>query len=155
MEFAKLMQGLADTVSAGDGGKVAQMFTSDGVYHDVYYGEFTGHEPIKDMVENWFHKHATDFKWDFHEAVTDGKIGFARYVFSYVSTMEGCKGNRALFEGVSLVELDGDKIKSYREVANIGPGLVSLGFNSERTYKILKKHSDDLSARDESKGHLK
>ncbi|MCW9035733.1 MAG: nuclear transport factor 2 family protein [Rhodospirillales bacterium] len=154
MDFATLMQGLADAASAGDGDKVADFFTDDGIYHDVYYGAFQGREKIKEMIHNYFHAHAKNFIWDFHGAVSDGKVGYARYVFSYESTIAGCEGNRAMFEGVSHVELDGDKLTNYHEVANIGLGLVSLGFPAERTYKILQKHSAQLQARDESKHHF-
>jgi len=154
MNFAEMMQGLANAVSAGDGDKVADFFTDDGVYHDVYYGAFQGREKIKEMIKDYFHAHATNFIWDFHDAISDGKIGYARYVFSYESTIEGCEGNRAMFEGVSIVELDGDKLISYKEVANVGPGLVSLGFPPERTYKILKKHSNQLQERGESQHHF-
>ncbi len=154
MDFIALMQGLADAASAGDGDKVANYFTEDGIYHDVYYGTFQGHENIKKMIETLFHGHATDFIWDFHDPITNGKTGYARYVFSYKSTLEGFEGNQAMFEGVSYVELEGDKLKSYQEIANIGPGLVSLGFPAERTYKILQKHATQLQERGESQHHF-
>lgn len=154
MNFAELIQAMGQAAAAGDGGRVADFFTEDGVYHDVYYGAFRGRAAIRKMIEDHFHAHGANFKWDFHDPVSDGKTGYARYVFSYESTLEGCEGNRAMFEGVSILELDGDKFASYREVANIGPGLVSLGFPAERTHRILKKHSDELRARDESRHHF-
>lgn len=154
MNFAALMQGLADAVSVGDGDRVADFFTEDGIYHDVYYGPFQGRDKIKEMIRDYFHAHGKNFIWDFHGAISDGKIGYARYVFSYESTLPGFEGNRAMFEGVSHVELDGNKLTSYHEVANIGPGLVSLGFPADRTYKILQKHSAMLQARGESKHHF-
>ena len=154
MDFAKLMARLAEAACAGDGAAVAALFTENGVYHDVYYGPFEGHEAIVGMIEGLFHGYAKNFIWDFHEPVSNGDIGYARYVFSYESTLPECAGNRAMFEGVSRVELEGGKLKSYSEVANIGPGLVSLGFPAERTYKILEKHSKALQSRDESRHHF-
>jgi len=154
MDFAKLMNDLSAAVCAGDGAALAKLFTADGVYHDVYYGAFEGHEAIEKMIRELFHGHAKNFIWDFHEPISDGTVGYARYVFSYESTLAGFEGNRAMFEGVACVSLDNGKIKSYSEVANIGPGLVSLGFPAERTSKILQKHSSALQGRDESQHHF-
>lgn len=154
MDFAKLMNDLAAAACVGDGEALARLFTDDGVYHDVYYGAFRGHDAIKGMVNDLFHGHARNFIWDFHDPVSDGNIGYARYVFSYESTLAGYEGNRAMFEGVSRVELENGKLKHYAEVANIGPGLVSLGFSPERTCKILHKHSMALQERDESRHHF-
>jgi ketosteroid isomerase-like protein len=154
MEFTTLMNSLAKAASEGDGAAVAALFTEDGVYHDVYYGAFKGREAIENMVKDLFHGHAKNFIWDFHEPVSDGTIGYARYVFSYESTLPECVGNRAMFEGVSRVELEGGKVKCYSEVANIGPGLVSLGFPPDRTCKILEKHSKALQSREESRHHF-
>jgi len=155
MDFKELMTKLAASAAAGDGAEVASCFCEDGVYHDVYYGAFEGHEKIIDMIENWFHRDAEDFIWDIHEAASDGSVGFARYVFSYKSKLPEAKGGRAGFEGVSFVHLENGLIKSYSEIANIGPGLIDLGFAPDRVCKILKKFGDPVWQREESKAHMK
>jgi hypothetical protein len=105
------------------------------------------------MLENRFHRDAGNFRWDMHDPVRDGAVGYVRYVFSYDSKLAGCEGRRGMFEGVGLLGLDGDLIRSYREVANIGPGLVSLGFAPERIAKILGRAAAELAGRPESAGH--
>jgi hypothetical protein len=67
-----------------------------------------------------------------HEPVTDGHTLYARYTFSYVSTLPEAQGRRVGFEGVSIIKLRDGLIVEYREVANVGPALVALGFAPER-----------------------
>lgn len=152
-DFTVLMNAFASAAVAGDGSRFAALFTEDGVYHDVFYGEFRGRAAIADMLENRFHRDATNFRWDMHDPVRAGDIGYVRYVFSYDSRLRGCEGRRGMFEGVSLLRLDGDLIRDYREVANVGPGLVALGFAPDRIAKILGREARELAARPEAKGH--
>ena len=49
---------------------------------------------------------------------------YARYTFSYRSTLPEAKGARAMFEGVAIMTLRDGKIVSYHEVANTAPAFV-------------------------------
>jgi ketosteroid isomerase-like protein len=148
------MDAFAAAAVAGDGAGFAALFTEDGAYHDVFYGTFRGRAAIADMLENRFHRDAENFRWDMHDPVRNGDIGYVRYVFSYDSKLAGAEGRRGMFEGVSILDLDGDLIRAYREVANVGPGLVSLGFAPERVVKILGREARELAARREAEGHV-
>ena len=141
MDFAQLTAKLADAACRGDGAALAALFTEDGVYHDVFYGAFTGRDAIKTMIEEYFHRDAENFRWDFHDPVSDGEIGYVRYVFSYDSKLPDFKGKRSIFEGISIIRLDNGLIADYREVANAAVGLVKLGFAPERVMKILTKQA--------------
>ena len=151
--FASLLDDFAAAAVAGDGPRFAALFTEDGCYHDVFYGLFQGRAAIADMLENRFHRDAGNFRWDMHDPVRDGDIGYARYVFSYDSKLAGAEGRRGLFEGVSVLRFDGSLIRDYREVANVGPGLVALGFAPERIAKILGREARALAERPEARGH--
>lgn len=153
MDFPGLMRALAESVMAADGARFASLFTEDAVYHDVFYGAFRGREAIRDMLENRFHRDAANFRWDFHDPVSDGETGYARYVFSYDSRLPDATGKRGMFEGVSIVRLKDGLIHDYREVANAGPGLARLGFAPERLEKILSRMAGELAGRDEAAGH--
>lgn len=153
--FAALMEKFAAAAVAGDGARFSALFTEDGVYHDVFYGTFRGRAAIADMLENRFHRDAENFRWDMHDPVRRGDIGYARYLFSYDSKLAGAEGRRGMFEGVSILGLDGDLIRSYREVANVGPGLVSLGFAPERVAKILGRAGRALAESPEAAGHTR
>ena len=96
------------------------------------------------MIDDWFHRTARDFRWDMHRPVSDGKMLYAYYTFSYVSLLPEANGKRVGFEGVSMMKLRDGKIADYSEVANVGPAFVELGFAPERTAKILAKEGAHL-----------
>ena len=64
------------------------------------------------------------------------------------------QGRRVGFEGVSIMSLRDGKIAEYREVANVAPGFVQMGFAPERIAKILASEGEELKARPEMKRHL-
>ena len=153
MEFRDLITTMAAAIARGDGTAAAACFSPAGVYHDVFYGAFPRAE-IPRMVSDYFHRDAANFIWDMHDAVSDGRIGYARYVFSYDGRMPGTEGRRALFEGVSVCTLDDGLILSYHEVANTAPGLYQLGFPAARLERIVARQAAALAAREESRHHL-
>ncbi len=152
MSFAALITAMTQAACRGDGAAVAACFTADGVYHDCFYGAFRG-SAIATMIEDYFHRDARDFRWDLHDLVDDGRIGYARYVFSYESKLANASGRRGMFEGVSICELRDGRLASYREVANSAVGLHVLGFPAERIAKLLAREAHELAARDEAAGH--
>lgn len=153
MKFDDLMQRFAAAAVEGNGARFASLFAEDGQYHDVFYGTFTGRTEIADMLENRFHRDATNFRWDMHDPVCQGGIGYVRYLFSYDSKLEGAEGRRGMFEGVAIVVLRDGLIASYREVANVGPCLARLGFEPERLAKLMAREAEHLAARPEAAGH--
>jgi len=155
MEFGVLMGRMVDAVCAGDREEVAGCFIEDGIYDDVFYGLFRGREQIMDMIGNYFHRDARNFRWDLHDPVCNGNIGYVRYVFSFESKLKGFEGNRTMFDGVSIVTLQDGLIRVYREIANTAPGLQRMGFSPERLGRVINKQGSELAARDESRGHLK
>lgn len=152
MSFAELMATMTQAACRGDGAAVAACFTADGVYHDCFYGAFTG-PAIATMIEDYFHRDARDFRWDLHDIVDDGRVGYARYVFSYESKLPNAIGRRALFEGVSICELREGRLARYREVANAAVGLHTLGFAPERIAKLLDREARELAGRSEATAH--
>ena len=154
MEPSALLKAFCSAVERRDGKGFASLFTEDGVYHDVFYGDFKGHAKIAEMIDDWFYRTAHGFRWEMHRPVSDGKMLYAYYTFSYVSKRPEAEGKRVGFEGVSIMTLRDGKIAEYREVANVGPAFVELGFAPERTAKILAKEGAHLKAQPEWKRHL-
>jgi ketosteroid isomerase-like protein len=154
METTELLRAFCDAVERRNGAAFASLFTEDGVYHDVFYGAFEGREKIAAMIDDWFYRTATDFRWDMHEPVSDGRTLYARYTFSYRSTLPEAKGARAMFEGVAVMQLRDGRIESYREVANVAPGFVDMNFAPERIAKIAARQGAELRSRPEMKRHL-
>jgi ketosteroid isomerase-like protein len=152
--ISAMLRAFCDAVEARNGAGFADLFTEDGVYHDVFYGPFEGRARITAMIDDWFYRTATDFRWDMHAPVSDGETLYARYTFSYRSTLPEAKGARAMFEGVAIMTLRGDKIAAYHEVANTAPGFVDMNFAAERIAKIAARQGAALKARPEMQRHL-
>ncbi len=153
METTALLKEFCSAVERRDGKAFARLFTEDGVYHDIFYGDFKGPARIAEMIDDWFHRTAREFRWEMHRPLSDGQSLYAYYTFSYVSTLPEAEGRRVGFEGVSMMTLRDGKIAEYREVANVGPAFVELGFAPERVSKILAKEGAHLKKAPEWKRH--
>ena len=154
MSTEQLLRAFCDAVEQRNGKAFAELFTEDGVYHDVFYGAFAGRAKIAEMIDDVFYRTATDFRWDMHSPVSDGKTVYAHYTFSYRSTLPEAKGARVMFEGVAMMKLRDGKILEYHEVANTAPAFVDMNFAPERIAKIFAKQGAALKARPEMRRHL-
>jgi hypothetical protein len=148
-----LLRAFCDAVECRDGASFASLFSEDGIYHDAFYGSFAGRTKIAELIGDWFYRTARDFRWEMHEPITDGQTLYARYTFSYVSTLPEAQGRRVGFEGVSIMKLRDGLIVEYREIANVGPALVALGFAPERVSKILGREGARLRSTPEMARH--
>jgi ketosteroid isomerase-like protein len=154
MNISAMLRAFCDAVEQRNGAAFADLFTEDGVYHDVFYGAFTGRAKIAGMIDDWFYRTASDFRWDMHDPVSDGTTLYARYTFSYRSTLPEAKGARAMFEGVAIMTLRDGQIAAYHEVANTAPGFVDMNFAPERIARIAARQAAALKARPEMRRHL-
>jgi ketosteroid isomerase-like protein len=154
MNVTSLLHNFCNAVEQRNGKAFAKLFAEDGVYHDVFYGPFEGHAKIAEMIDEVFYRTATDFRWDMHSPVSDGKTLYAHYTFSYRSTLPEAKGARVMFEGVAMMKLRDGKILEYHEVANTAPAFVDMNFAPERIAKIFAKQGAALKARPEMRRHL-
>ena len=153
MDASALLKTFCSAVERRDGKAFAQLFTEDGVYHDVFYGAFKGREKIAEMIDDWFYRTARDFRWEMFRPVSDGTMLYAYYTFSYISTLPEAQGRRVGFDGVSIMRLENGKIAEYREVANSSIGLLEIGFAPERVAKILGREAAHIKARPEWQRH--
>jgi len=154
MTISAMLRTFCDAVERRDGKAFAELFTEDGVYHDVFYGAFEGRAKIAEMIGHHFYRTATDFRWDMHAPVCDGETLYARYTFSYRSLLPEAKGARAMFEGVAIMTLRDGFIAEYHEVANTAPAFVDMNFAPERIAKIAARQGAALKARPEMQRHL-
>jgi ketosteroid isomerase-like protein len=151
---AMMLRAFCKAVERRDGAAFAALFTEDGVYHDVFYGAFSGRTKIAEMIDDWFYRTAEDFRWDMHAPVSDGKTLYARYTFSYRSKLPEANGARAMFEGVAIMTLRDGLIAEYHEVANTAAAFVDLNFAPGRIVKIVAKQGAALKVRPEMARHL-
>ncbi len=145
-EFRALIERMTQAICCGDGAAAAACFIPDGIYHDGFYGEFRGREAIRGMVENHFHANARDFSWALSDALSDGKLAYARYRFSYVSKIPGSVGTRVFFSGISQVRLQDGLISRYGEVFDRGVALAQMNFAPERIAKSLARWAAEEKA---------
>jgi len=138
-QFAALIGRMTQSICGGDPEAAAACFTEDGVYHDGFYGAFTGRAAIAEMVRKHFYGDAEDFAWEMSDVVSDGRIGYASYLFSYTATMAGAEGRRIAFRGLSKVRLENGLMKRYEEIFERAPVLAKLGFADARILKSVHK----------------
>ena len=127
----------------------AALFTEDGVYHDVFYGAFKGREKIAEMIDDWFHRTARDFRWEMFRPVSDGTMLYAYYTFSYVSTAargQGQAGRLRRRVDHAARERQDRRVPRGRQ---FGIGLLDIGFAPERVAKILGKEAKHIKERPE------
>src|SRR6202012_1036399 len=132
--------------TAGDGQSFAACFTEDGVYHDYIYGPHKGRTAITDMLENLFHRDATDYHWEFRDPVVNGNIGYARSLSRFVSTIPEFKGRKVVIDGISRFVLKDGLIAAYHESVNGGVAQAQLGVAPERMAKVMKRWSERFLA---------
>ena len=111
--FGKLLTRMTGAICATDPEGTAACFTPRGVYHDGFYGEFRGRDEIVRMLKQHFYADARDFDWKVFDPICDGRLGYARYDFSYLPTMSGAPAGRVGFSGISICELEGGLIRHY------------------------------------------
>ena len=138
---------------ANDGAELAGLFTDDGVYEDCFFGAHQGRDEIIAMLAR-FHATGTGYRWDFFDPLADGRIGYARWRFSYASKMPGAEGKPVVFEGTSLFAFRGERIARYSEAFDRGVALVQQDFPAERLKKILLKAAQAQNATAECREHL-
>ena len=143
-DFQTLVARLGAAATAGDGNAFAACFAEDGVYHDYIYGPHRGRGAIADMLENLFHRDATDYHWRFFDPVTDGRIGYARSLSRFVSTVPEFKGKQVVIDGISRFVLKNGLISEYFESVNGGVAMAQLGVAPERMAKVFRRWSDRL-----------
>jgi len=153
MPFKQLIEAMTQAAVRGDGRAVAECFTEDGVYHDVFYGSFKGSQ-IADLIDNYFHRDATDFIWDLYDPVETDGVGYVRYVFSYASKLEGKEGVRAGFEGVSICKIREGRIAEYKEVALAACSLHMLGMEDQKVARFVSKEAQEFCGRNETAHHF-
>ena len=145
MDATTLLRAFCDAVERRDGADFASLFSEDGVYHDAFFGAFAGRAKIAELIDDWLYRTAHDFRWDMREPLTDGHTLYARYAFSYVSTLPEAQGRRVGFEGVSIMKLRDGQIIEYREVANVGPALVALASRRSGCARSLRARASDCA----------
>lgn len=147
MPFEEILDKFSNAVTAGDGAALGALFTEDGVYDDIFYGAFAGREAIARMLEDIFYDGGTDFRWEFRRPVSDGKTGYAYWMFSYTGENKNNKGQRVVFDGVGIFHLRDGLIERYEDMCNGCVPLRQMGTPAPIVDRMLGKWQAHLEAR--------
>ena len=146
MRFETILEKFSAAVTAGDGAALGALFTEDGIYDDVFYGEFAGRDAIAGMLAI-FHDGGTDFRWEFRDPVSNGKTGYAYWLFSYTGANRNNKGKRVVFDGVGIFHLRDGLIERYEDMCNGALPLKQMGTPAPIVDRMLGKWQAHLEAR--------
>ena len=142
MEFSKIVNTFTTAVENNDGQRLASLFTIDGIYDDYIYGEFKGRENIAMMLPTHFHRDAKEFSWEMYDLLSDKRIGYARYRFSFTSTLTGSENLKVAVPGMAFFNFNGSLIEYYGEVVNGGIPMAQLNLPAGKIKRVFEKWSD-------------
>ena len=151
--FIALLEDFAAAGVANDGARFVALFVEDATYDDNFFGLHRGRGEIAAMLQR-FHDTGADYRWEFHDQITDGRLGYAWFRFSFASRMPGYEGKPVLIQGISCFRFAGGLIAEYREVFDTGIALAQLGFPPDRLKRILDKEAAERNASPAAKEHL-
>ena len=151
--FSDLLTRFARVVEANDGQGLAMLFTADGTYEDGFFGPHTGRAAIAAMLQR-FHDTGANHSWEFADPISDGVLGYARFLFSYTSRLPESQGCPVLFEGISRFQFRDGLIARYSEAFDRGVALVQLGFPADRIKRVLEKTAAAQNQLPEAGRHL-
>jgi len=155
MQFPELMKELTEAVIAYDGQRLAKLFTEDGYYEDSLRGRFHGKTEIRRLGDEVFKVALGEMKWDIADAVDDGRVGYARWVFSFTSRRQGSEGKRVVLRGMSVAELENGLMKAFQDVYDGGMVFAQLGVPAEAYRDLYAKKAAEIVADPGLAAHLR
>ena len=142
LEFSTIVKTFTTAVENNDGEKLASLFTVDGIYDDYIYGEFKGRRNIAMMLPTHFHRDARNFSWEMYDLLNNKSKGYARYRFSFTSTLTSSENLKVAVHGMAYFHFEDNLIKYYGEVVNGGIPMAQLNLPAGKIKRVFEKWSD-------------
>ena len=140
-----LVERFAEAFNRCDVEGLLACFTEDATYRDLFYGPHTGQAALRGMFERMF-REGRDYRWQMNAIVVEAHRAAAEWTFGYTATaaVPRSEGRRVRFSGMSIFDLDGGdleggRIRAYREHADTGVALLQLGFAPESLARVLSR----------------
>ena len=152
--FARLLDEFTHSAESGDGRRFAAHFTEDAIYYDYIYGPHRGRAEIAHMMQDMFHRDATDYRWEMRDPVFDGAMGYAWSLSSFTSTIPQFEGAKIVIDGMSRFLVRDGLICEYRESVNGGVAMQQLGVSPEKMAKVFTRWTNWLKDRPETQDYL-
>lgn len=148
-----VIQKFATAVEAGVPEDIAALFSQNGVYHDLVYGDFAGREAIAGMFRDRWFRDAGRFKWDMLDVVSDGRTAYAHWIHSF-DLLNPPGSERVVVDGATQFLLTPDgQIERYREWTEGFGSLLNAGASRSTIDYIMSRHDQAVRARPEAAGH--
>ena len=111
-----------------DPARVAEVFTPDATYHDLFYGVHHGHANIREMLARMY-ADGREHRWDMTTVVSDAWTTIAewRFAFTVAGTAARGGGRTLRFDGVSVFATRDGLCHTYREYFDRGAALLAVG----------------------------
>ena len=77
-----------------------------------------------------------------YDVISNDSKGYARYRFSFTSTLPGSEGLKVAVPGMAYFKFNGSLIKYYGEVVNGGIPMAQLNLPVEKIKRVFEKWSD-------------
>ena len=77
-----------------------------------------------------------------YDVISNDSKGYARYRFSFTSTLTGSEGLKVAVPGMAYFQFNGTLIKYYGEVVNGGIPMAQLNLPAEKIKRVFEKWSD-------------
>ena len=152
--FANLLRAFTLSAESGDGARFAGHFTEDAFYHDYIYGPHVGRADIGRMLQDLFHRDATNYRWEMFDPVFAGVTGYAWSLSSFTSTIPDYIGKHVVIDGMSRFVIRDGLIAEYRESVNGGVAMAQLGVAPERMNRVMLRWAGWLKERPQTKAYL-
>ncbi|TCK27693.1 nuclear transport factor 2 family protein [Pseudonocardia endophytica] len=129
----------ADAFHARDADRVADLFTPDAEYRDLFYGLHRGRSGIRALFARMFDE-GRDHRWEMATVVTDGTTTAAEWRFTFTVTgPESRGGGRTLvFDGMSVFVTSGALCHRYREYFDRGAALLAVGLAPDAVARVVR-----------------
>jgi ketosteroid isomerase-like protein len=121
---------------------VLDCFTDDIDYRDIFYGDFVGHDALRDMFSRTFAESAVHI-WTVTRTLSTPQALVAEWEFDYTvsDSVPSGGGRRLILPGVSWLELRDGRCCRYREFFDRAATLHAQGIAPEKVAAIVARRS--------------
>jgi limonene-1,2-epoxide hydrolase len=112
MDALEVLRAFGERLERGDADGVAALFTPDATYHEPPVYDFSGRDAIRAFVADFAARHS-DVSFTIVRAFVDSTGAWLAAEWRFVYT-RSANGTRRTFAGISMVEMRGGLIASWR-----------------------------------------
>ena len=91
------------------------------------------------IVELSNHRDAKNFTWEMYNLINNKSRGYARYRFSFTSTLPSCENLKVAVHGMAYFHFVGDLIEYYGEMVNGGIPMAQLNLPAGKIKRVFEK----------------